>query len=341
MKELPDKNLLGIQRVIGEITLPQQAKQLNNDCSFIYSDEILIDVEYLNLDAASYCHLKTSCDGNPERMKREIFKWIEQRGKIQNPVTGSGGMLVGTICAKGNNASHSCEIGDQIFSLVSLTLTPLQLSDIDIKSITSPQIKVCGKAILFENSIYTKIPENTPLDQLLALFDVCGAPALMLRYLQSDSTVMILGAGGRSGLLSAAAIRDSVFPNIQLIGIDSDASALNRMARSKWFDEIFNVDLRDVSAAIRSDLCNRADLVINCSSTPGTESFSILATKDGGTLLFFGMATSFSAAALGAEGIGKFIQMLIGSGYVPGHATDAVNLFRKSQMLQNLWEIMK
>lgn len=47
---------------------------------------------------------------------------------------------------------------------------------------------------------------------------------------------------------------------------------------------------------------------------------SILATKNGGIVYFFSMATSFTAAALGAEGVGKDVQLLIGNGYTKGHA---------------------
>ena len=40
------------------------------------------------------------------------------------------------------------------------------------------------------------------------------------------------------------------------------------------------------------------------------------------------MATSFAAAALGAEGLAADVTMLIGNGYVPGHAAFALDLVR-------------
>ena len=40
------------------------------------------------------------------------------------------------------------------------------------------------------------------------------------------------------------------------------------------------------------------------------------------------MATSFSAAALGAEGLAADVTMLVGNGYVPGHAAYALELLR-------------
>ncbi|MGA7874287.1 MAG: L-erythro-3,5-diaminohexanoate dehydrogenase, partial [Desulfoferrobacter sp.] len=71
------------------------------------------------------------------------------------------------------------------------------------------------------------------------------------------------------------------------------------------------------------------DVTMNCVNAPGTEMASILSTKDGGIVYFFSMATSFTAAALGAEGIGKDVQMLIGNGYSCGHADLVFDIARK------------
>ena len=81
-----------------------------------------------------------------------------------------------------------------------------------------------------------------------------------------------------------------------------------------------------------------ADLVINCASVPNTEMASILSVRDGGTIIFFSMATSFTSAALGAEGVGRDVTMLIGNGYVPGHADLALGLLRRNAGLKKLFE---
>ena len=79
------------------------------------------------------------------------------------------------------------------------------------------------------------------------------------------------------------------------------------------------------------------DLVVNCASVPGTEMGSILAARDGGEVLFFSMATSFTAAALGAEGAGKDVRLTIGNGYARGHAELALELLRSTPALQRLF----
>ena len=58
---------------------------------------------------------------------------------------------------------------------------------------------------------------------------------------------------------------------------------------------------------------------------------AVLATAGGGTVVFFSMATSFSAAALGAEGMAADVTMLVGNGYTPGHAALALELYRRNR----------
>jgi L-erythro-3,5-diaminohexanoate dehydrogenase len=79
------------------------------------------------------------------------------------------------------------------------------------------------------------------------------------------------------------------------------------------------------------------DLVVNCASVPGTEMGSILAAREGGEVLFFSMATSFTAAALGAEGVGKDVRLTIGNGYARGHARLALDLVRETPALRKIF----
>jgi L-erythro-3,5-diaminohexanoate dehydrogenase len=50
------------------------------------------------------------------------------------------------------------------------------------------------------------------------------------------------------------------------------------------------------------------------------------------------MATNFAAAALGAEGLAADVRMLVGNGYVPGHADYALGLLRGNPAVKSLFE---
>ena len=86
------------------------------------------------------------------------------------------------------------------------------------------------------------------------------------------------------------------------------------------------IALRDAVAAAGG----LADVTVVCVDVPGCEGGAILATAQGGTVIFFSMATSFTAAALGAEGLAADVTMLVGNGYAPGHAAYAMELLRDS-----------
>jgi len=109
-----------------------------------------------------------------------------------------------------------------------------------------------------------------------------------------------------------------------------------------WVDHALQIDathalaLMDAIAAITQG--RMADVVINCVNIPNTEMGSILATREHGKIYFFSMATSFTAAALGAEGVGKDVEMIVGNGYATGHAKHALGLLRESATLRQLCE---
>jgi L-erythro-3,5-diaminohexanoate dehydrogenase len=80
-------------------------------------------------------------------------------------------------------------------------------------------------------------------------------------------------------------------------------------------------------------------VTVVCVDVPGCEGGAILSTRQGGTVIFFSMATSFSAAALGAEGLAADVTMLVGNGYVPGHADLALDLIRTTPSVRRLFEL--
>ena len=88
---------LGLHRVLEPAgVLPQAAWRLDADPA-IWPDEVRVAVERLNLDAASYRQLRESTGGSAAAMRGAVLDIIAGRGKMQNPVTGSGGMLTGVV----------------------------------------------------------------------------------------------------------------------------------------------------------------------------------------------------------------------------------------------------
>ena len=148
----------------------------------------------------------------------------------------------------------------------------------------------------------------------------------------------ILGAGGKSGSLSAAAARRAGAGTIiGVVPAEAEAAAVRQAGLA---DQVVIADARDpvaLAGAVRS-AGGPAAVTVVCVDVPGCEGGAVLATAEGGTVIFFSMATSFSAAALGAEGVAADITMLIGNGYVPGHAALALDLIRAEPGVRRIFE---
>ena len=334
-------NPFGTHRVIEPPgVLPQPALRLDNDMSYLWDNEILVDVEILNIDSASFTQINEQAGGNENRIKEIILETIAQRGKQHNPVTGSGGMFVGKIAKIGEKLANRClKPGGRIASLVSLSLTPLKIDEIIEVRKKTDQVAVKGQAILFESGIYVKLPNDIPTELALAALDVCGAPAQTARLVKPGDTVVILGATGKSGILCAYEARKNAGT---VIGLGHSQNKCEILKTLNLCDVVEKVNAADALEC--ADLIARvtngkmADLVINCVNIPDTEMASILMCRDGGTIYFFSMATSFTKAALGAEGIGRDVNMIIGNGYAKGHAEITLNILRESEPIRRLYE---
>ena len=336
-------NKYGTHRVIDpKGALPQPAEKLDNTMS-IYDNELLIDVKTLNIDSASFTQIKSVCNSDTAKMESMILSIVSERGKMQNPVTGSGGMLIGTVKEIGPNfPDKKLKIGDTIATLVSLSLTPLHIKKIHHINLSNDQVDVEAQAILFASGLYAVLPIDIPEKLALAALDVAGAPAQVDRLVKKNDTVCIIGGGGKSGVLCCYQSMKKVGKNGKVIVVEYSVENAQRIKDLGLATHVIIADatnVMDVYTKVTA-ICGEAgcDVVINNVNIENTEMSSILITKDRGCVYFFSMATSFTKAALGAEGVGKDIDMIVGNGYANGHAELTLDIIRKSKGIRNLFE---
>ncbi|WP_326841732.1 lysine 5,6-aminomutase subunit alpha [Streptomyces sp. NBC_01558] len=337
---------LGLHRVLApEGVLPQAALRLDPDPR-LRDDEVRIDVEYLNLDAASYRQLHEEHGGDGDAIREAVRAIVRERGKMHNPVTGSGGMLIGTVAEAGPETPLGLKAGERVATLVSLTLTPLELTDgLREWDGLGERVPARGHAILFGRSVAAVLPADLPDELSLAVLDVCGAPALTGRTVAEYAartgrapSVAVLGAAGKSGSLALAAARRAGAG--RLVGVVPNEAEATALTASGLAGSVLRADARD-AVALADGLAAHggpADITVVCTDVPGCEHAAVLATEDGGTVVFFSMATSFPAAALGAEGLRADVTMLIGNGYQPGHAEQALHLVRTEPGVRALFD---
>ena len=335
---------LGTHRVLEpKGVLPQPATKIDNDME-IYDNEIRIEVETLNVDSASFTQIKEQAGGDIEKIKEIMKGIVAERGKHQNPVTGSGGMLIGTVEKIGSALKGKVDLkeGDKIATLVSLSLTPLVIEEIHEVRVDIDQVDITGKAILFESGIYAVLPEDLPQNLALSVLDVAGAPAQTAKLVQPGHTVVVIGGAGKSGMLCLHEAKKRAGVTGKVICLGHSEKSIERPKNLGLAHEYIAVDATD-ALAVRDKIAEitageMADVVINCVNVNNTEMASILAAKTDGLVYFFSMATNFTKAALGAEGVGRDTTMIIGNGYTKGHAEISLEILRESPELKKVYQ---
>ena len=336
---------LGIHRVIEPIgSLPQAAWKLDNT-PIVQHSETLIEVQALHIDSASFAQMANACDRDHDRMKRHIMDIIHQRGKMHNPATGSGGVLIGVVrelddlYAKENNLT----IGDTIISLTSLSWLPLYIENIHAIHFGRSEVEVTAKAILFRSNPLVKMPTDLSRNIVVAALDVAGAPSRSSMLVQHGQRITVLGAGGTAGLLTLCAIRQRLGSQGEIIAIEYNEQALHDVVSLDVADVLVQGNATQALELVKSvqKACTEseylADVAINVVNVPNTEFSTILLTKPQGCILFFSMATSFTAAALIAEGIASQVQMQIGNGYMPDSGAISLQLLRDYPALRAIF----
>ena len=336
-------NKYGTHRVIEpQGVLPQAAQKISNDME-IFDNEILIDVIALNIDSASFTQLKEAHNHDEAKIAEGILAIVAERGKMQNPVTGSGGMLIGTIAKIGEALTDiDLKVGDKIATLVSLSLTPLKINKINKIHMNIDKVEIDGQAVLFESGIYAKLPEDMTESLALAALDVAGAPAQVAKMVKPGDTVLILGASGKSGMLCCYEAKKRVGPTGKVIGAVIDEANKERCESLNLCHGYVVGDATNAMTVYEQTMAitggKECDIAINCVNVPNTEMSTILPVRDDGIAYFFSMATSFTKATLGAEGVGKDVTMIMGNGYTKGHAIITLEELREYKALRDLYE---
>ena len=337
-------NKYGTHRVIEpKGVLTQAAWKIDNDMTKHYSNEIICDVISLNIDSASFTQIEEACGGDEQKIGEMIMGIVAERGKQQNPVTGSGGMFIGKVAYIGEDLKdRDLKVGDKIASLVSLSLTPLKIEKILAIHKDIDRVDIIGQAVLFESGIYAKLPDDMSEPLALAALDVAGAPAQARKLPKEGDSVLILGANGKSGVLCGYEAMKKVGPKGNVVGVVRNPAQVPALMELGVYNKVIVASATEpiavLDAALAANDGKEYDISICCVNIESCEMSAILPVRDDGIVYFFSMATSFTKAALGAEGIGKDVTMIIGNGYTTDHAEITLNVLRENEKLRKLFD---
>ena len=231
-------------------------------------------------------------------------------------------MLLGTVRSVGELArDRGFSPGDRVATLASLSLTPLAIE----------RIKPCGPRRRRSTSRgRPSCSRRAAREHARRHARAARARGARRRRRGASGRAPrrpgrpggILGAGGKSGCSArqrpgvAWARRgwSSGSRHTRRSPRTSRARALRRRSRRRRADALA---VRD---AVLPRTAGEAPISRSLRQRPGVELAAIVATRDRGKVYYFAMSTSFTAAALGAEGIGRDVDLFIGNGYAHGHA---------------------
>ncbi len=300
--------------------------------------EAALAVETLAIDATSFRVIRERCQGDPERMGALIASIVAQHGKLQNPWTGSGGVLIGRLAiVGGDHVNHDLSVGDLVVPLASLIAIPLALDAVGPVDPFDPHVPVRGRAIITGSMLCVRVPDDLPREVSLTALDVYPAASHVRELAAPGAHVLVLGSG-HAGLLALAAAREAVGGDGALSVVDVSPEAL---ALARTIDPAVTTlcaDATDPLSVVGELVARglaRADLTLQCTSVPGAEGTAILATAQRGTVLFFSTATKFAAAALGADAVGSQAKLVIPNGLTDDRGEYAFDLLRRIAPLRH------
>ncbi len=289
--------------------------------------EAELAVEMLAIDATSFADIRRRSDADPETMADLIAGIVAERGKLQNPVTGSGGVVLGRVTSVGaDRVLDDLTPGELVVPLASLIAVPLQLYEVGPIDPAIPLVAARGRAVVTGAMRCGRVAADLGATVSLTAFDVYPAASYARDLARPGDHVLVLGAG-HAGLLAVAAARPAVGDAGTITAVDLSAAALERSREVDPAVMTLQADVTD-PLAVAEQMAGPADLTLVCTSVPGAEGAALVATAARGTIVFFSTATRFAAAALGADAIGSQARLVIPNGLTDDRGELALQLLR-------------
>ena len=309
-----------------KFVVPTSAWRLDNSRS-IRPDEIRVSVEKIHMEGTSFKQICTESSNNPEKIRQTIIDIVIRRGKLHNPVTDTGGVLYGVVEAIGDDYDnkYDLKIGDKVICNASITSFPMHIENVGEIDWVFNQIQVKGYAILHSDISMIKVDEDVPVKQMLFALDESGTLLKLNSLIEGKSKFLIVGNSILSNILYGYVIRRALGENCEITcvldkrtGINIKGEGIERLV-SRIFDQVHLLDILRPIECIKQLGESYFDLSVNCAEIPGAETVNILATKDGGTVLFANLINNLNIALYITESISKSLEVLGAEGFSEGY----------------------
>ncbi|MGN0658886.1 MAG: sigma-54 interaction domain-containing protein [Emergencia sp.] len=333
----------GLDRVLEpKGMVPATAWKIDNSRP-LRSLEARVSLERIHLEWDNFQQICQSCGFDESRIKAKIFDIIEKRGKLHNPFTGSGGVLIGTIEELADDAelSDGLAIGDRIYCITSLSCIPVYIEEISEIDYNYGQIICRGYAVLFEASPVYKMDPDLDPGYTLAAIDEAGSlfGAYQIAREHHNRNMVIIGRNVSTTLMYAAAMRDAAGDQCRVCAVmDSDAREGLSQEEAETVmhplvDTIRFVNLTDPVTAyeeirLSSPDMIQAEQVIIAEDIFGGETLAVMLAKPFGDLYFTAVENHYAEAQLVAESMGKIVTMYAFDQYIKDYPEFTIRIVK-------------
>lgn len=320
----------GLNRVIGnDGMLPILAWKLDNR-KIVYDNELMLNVKRIHVETASFKQICSSAGHDEERIKEKILDIVNDRGKLHNPFTDTGGTLYGEVEKIGVNYKNKRELvpGDEVIVEMSATMVPLRINKILSVDYVYGCIGVEGYCILFNYCPLIKKPANVPVEIVMLAFEESASIYHVYEIAKGKKEFLISGNNLLISTMYAHAIRKATGNEGRIVGLFFPqytgyipVRKLESLLQGT-FDKMHHVDttsIQDVIKIILDETPQLFDLCISCSDTVGAEVVGVLASKENGTLFLSSLINNYQIALFLTEGIGKELNILGAYAYAEGY----------------------
>ena len=327
----------GIQRVLEpKNVLPTSAWKLDNGRN-IYPDELRVSIKRIHLEGTGFKQICTESNDDEKKIKQNIIDMVIRRGKLHNPVTDTGGLVMGTVeeIGSGYDNVQGLKEGDLVICNASAASLPMYIEEITSINRAFNQVEAKGYVIVHSMIPVVKAPEDLPLDMLMFAFDQSGTLFRLRSLVGAKKRILVVGNSMLTNLLYGYVIRKTA-PEGSEITCLLDKRTNTRLAGrgidsliSKVFNEVNFLDiLKPIECLKKLNAESFFDLSINCAEIPGAETINILATKPGGTVLFANLINNLNIALYITESISKSLDVRGAEGYLEGYDDFDVEVVR-------------
>lgn len=343
------KDTFGISRVIEpKGSIPVTAWKIDNRRE-INDREIRINTRLVHMEKSSFEQICYECGYDEDRIKAKIIDIIQKRGKLHNPFTDSGGMVYGKIDEIGKVFKENrpwYNVGDEVLCNTTITSVPLFIEKIEAIDYNYGELIIKGYTILFENSPMFIKPKGLSLNYTMTTLDEAGSIHTINTMVKPGMRVLIIGKDLVSTMVYIGSVKKALGDNCYILTImDNEAcgSLTYKQVETvilKYADRFRIVDVTnpiDAVEEIMQEDSHLMDFTINCEDLSGSEVFSVLMTKEKGSLYFTNLRNGYSKAILIAESMGKEITTYSLDQYYEGYDNFTIQLL--TEMRNDLDEI--